>query len=454
MSGVPNVFGSATSSIPLSQLDVNFNTPLYIGNTSVGLGNTVTSFGNVTLTNATISGNLTATSITGGTANGVVYLSSGNVVTANPTVLAFDGTNLGIGVTPISSNIYAASKYFFIGQASTLTGRSSINFTSLNTNVYEYVTTSAATVINSSSAAAQYSQYLGAHYWQTSTNTPSANSSITWNAAMTLTNSGYLNVGTNGLSYSFHALQNQQSTLSEGTTILNIGGGGAYAGSTSFYIHQAYGANAAATAMSIGKNSSTSRSINAGGSINQNGADYAEYMTKVGNFTINKGDICGIDVNGKLTNVFANSISFVVKSTDPGLVGGDNWGTEEALGLTYPQQPKAPVRSENESDADWATAEANYQTALATYNTQLTAYNTALEAARQMVDRIAFSGQVPINVTGATAGQYIVPIANQDGSIGGEAVSESAMTLQQYMQSVGKVISVVGNVTTIIVKVA
>ena len=71
-----------------------------------------------------------------------------------------------------------------------------------------------------------------------------------------------------------------------------------------------------------------------------------------------------------------------------------------------------------------------------------------------MVDRIAFSGQVPVNVTGASAGQYIVPVAKQDGSIGGEAVSESAMTLQQYMQSVGKVISVVNNLTTIIVKVA
>ena len=42
MSGVPNVFGSATSSIPLSQLDVNFNTPVTIGNTTVGLGNTTT----------------------------------------------------------------------------------------------------------------------------------------------------------------------------------------------------------------------------------------------------------------------------------------------------------------------------------------------------------------------------------------------------------------------------
>ena len=57
---VPNIFGSATSAIPLSQLDTNFATPVTIGNTAVQLGNTVTSFGNVTLTNVTISsGNVT-----------------------------------------------------------------------------------------------------------------------------------------------------------------------------------------------------------------------------------------------------------------------------------------------------------------------------------------------------------------------------------------------------------
>lgn len=189
------------------------------------------------------------------------------------------------------------------------------------------------------------------------------------------------------------------------------------------------GANSAYAATTFGKVSATNRSINAGGSINQNGADYAEYMTKAGNFTINKGDICGIDVNGKLTNVFANAISFVVKSTDPGLVGGDNW-------FTTPR----PVGSNNEL--------------LPLTDPAHIAWEAEMETARVSVDRIAFSGQVPVNVTGAAAGQYIVPIANQDGSIGGEAVSESAITLQQYMQSVGKVISVENNVTTIIVKVA
>jgi len=40
---VPYTFGSATSSIPLSQLDSNFATAITLGNTAVQLGNTITS---------------------------------------------------------------------------------------------------------------------------------------------------------------------------------------------------------------------------------------------------------------------------------------------------------------------------------------------------------------------------------------------------------------------------
>lgn len=62
MAGVPNVFGSATAPIPLSQLDQNFNTTLTIGSTSVGLGNTVTSLAG--LANVTMTGNLTYGGVT------------------------------------------------------------------------------------------------------------------------------------------------------------------------------------------------------------------------------------------------------------------------------------------------------------------------------------------------------------------------------------------------------
>jgi hypothetical protein len=42
---VPNIFGTATSAIPLSQLDTNFATAITLGNTAVYLGNTTTSLG-------------------------------------------------------------------------------------------------------------------------------------------------------------------------------------------------------------------------------------------------------------------------------------------------------------------------------------------------------------------------------------------------------------------------
>ncbi len=185
--------------------------------------------------------------------------------------------------------------------------------------------------------------------------------------------------------------------------------GGANGTSCRIYHCDTAGVNSALTGMSINKVGSTGRSINAAGTINALGTDYAEYMEKAGEFTINKGDICGIDANGKLTNVFANAISFLVKSTSPSFVGGDFWG------------------SNIEDSAE-------------------------LELARQTVDRIAFAGQVPVNVTGATVGQYIIPI-NNNGAISGQAISNP--TFEQYQTSVGKVIAIEADGRAkIIVKVA
>jgi len=172
------------------------------------------------------------------------------------------------------------------------------------------------------------------------------------------------------------------------------------------------GHNTASCAIALGKNSDNSRSLNAGGTVNASGNDYAEYMTKSSDFTIKKGDICGINANGKLTNKFSESITFVVKSTDPSYVGGDVWGTEEILG----EKP-------NDDSPD------------------LPAYEEKLEAARNMVDRIAFSGQVPVNVTNATAGQYIIPIAGNEDAITGVAKAEKDLSISEYMSSVGKVIA-------------
>ena len=149
-------------------------------------------------------------------------------------------------------------------------------------------------------------------------------------------------------------------------------------------------------------------------------------MTKSSDFTLAKGAICGINAEGKLTNKFSESISFVVKSTDPSYVGGDTWGSEDILG----KKPKDK-------------------------SSELPAYEEKMEAARKMVDRIAFSGQVPVNVTGTTPGQHIIPTLGTDDSITGVAKAEASLSMAEYISSVGKVIALESDGRArIIVKVA
>jgi len=82
---VPYTFGSATTSIPLSQLDSNFATAITLGNTAVQLGNTITTLTGVT--NVASSGSLTL-----GTSG-------------NTTAVTIDTSqNVGIGTTSITTN--------------------------------------------------------------------------------------------------------------------------------------------------------------------------------------------------------------------------------------------------------------------------------------------------------------------------------------------------------------
>lgn len=94
--------------------------------------------------------------------------------------------------------------------------------------------------------------------------------------------------------------------------------------------------NGAAATVKLGNISSNGRSLNASGTINASGADYAEYEKRsdsCGQFA--KGALVGFDANGKLTDRYAAAISFGVKSTNPNLVGGDDWCTD----LVPPLEP-------------------------------------------------------------------------------------------------------------------
>jgi hypothetical protein len=228
---------------------------------------------------------------------------------------------------------------------------------------------------------------------------------------ITATTTGYVYLG-KGWSATNHRINLE---VAQGNRILVVS---AYAGASndSVLISAASGANynAAANVMAVTTNSSTGRSISAGGTINASGNDYAEYMLKAVTDTISKGDIVGIDNEGLLTNIFSDSVSFVVKSTNPSYVGGDAWGT--VVG-------KRPERTTDQTEEEFAPILAEFE--------------VRLEVERQKVDRIAFSGQVPVNLTGATVGDYIIPMSTEDGKITGQAITNPSFN--QYKISVGKV---------------
>jgi hypothetical protein len=116
---VPNSFANVTTSIPLSQLDANFNTPITLGNTAIQLGNTVTTLNNMTLANVTISsGNTTVTSetISGnltftGTGNRILGDFS-NATVANRVVFQTSTVNSSTVVTSIPNGTGTTGGFF------------------------------------------------------------------------------------------------------------------------------------------------------------------------------------------------------------------------------------------------------------------------------------------------------------------------------------------------------
>ena len=187
----------------------------------------------------------------------------------------------------------------------------------------------------------------------------------------------------------------------------------------------ATGFSAANAALRLGKDAATSRSVNAAGTINASGADYADYYFKAsGCGDIAKGQGVGFDSNGQITDKWANAASFGIKSTAPSYVGGDAWGSPEALGV------EEPISPDNPSD----------DAARAKYKADVAAFNATLETARAKADRIAVAGKVPAIVDGSfTAGDFV--IAAQDGTgIKLVAVAVSAITFDQYKMRVGRVL--------------
>jgi hypothetical protein len=312
--------------------------------------------------------------------------------------------NLGLGVTPFTNTLSKGFDLVGGGGMFSIGSDFYINSNAYFNTEWRYKATAGASVIKMGSD--------GSIFFNTA-----ASGTINTNIAglaqkMQITSSGFCYLG-DGFGNSNHRINRK---VAQGGIVLVVSGYDSTANDTTyFYSCSGASGNGAATAMMVTRNDSTNRSINAGGTVNASGSDYAEYMTKSVNDIINKGDIVGVDINGKLTNLFSDSISFVIKSTDPSYVGGDVWGNEDTIG-------KRPLKTEDQSEEEFAII--------------MEAFEIKLEEERAKVDRVAFSGQVPCNVLEANVGDYIIPI-NDNGKIKGQAISNP--TFEQYQNSIGKV---------------
>jgi hypothetical protein len=193
-------------------------TPIAATNTSVTYTNASTLYSagapsagtNITITNPyalyIAAGNVY---LGAGTANGVAYLDGSKVLTTG-SALVFDGSNLGLGVTPsawgsITKNIEggSGSLNFYSTSQLWLTQNAVWN------SGWTYKTTDAAT---------SFQQYQGGYYWYQAVSGTAGNA-ITFTQAMTLDASGNLGIGVTAPSYPLDVkLANNQFILAREST--------------------------------------------------------------------------------------------------------------------------------------------------------------------------------------------------------------------------------------------
>jgi hypothetical protein len=133
--------------------------------------------------------NPSSLTLSGGTANGVAYLNGSKALTSG-SALTFDGTNLGLGVTPSAWGGYrplqagsGASFGGYVGDALSFMGSNTYN----DSTNWKYIL--------GGNAAARYQQSAGQHTWYTAPS-GTAGAAISFTQAMTLTAAGNVGIGT------------------------------------------------------------------------------------------------------------------------------------------------------------------------------------------------------------------------------------------------------------------
>jgi hypothetical protein len=168
-------------------------------------------------TNWTVSNALT---LSAGTANGVAYLNGSKALTTG-SALVFDGTNLGLGVTP---SAWVASWKAIQGNSGSFGVASGGNGMYVLSNAY--YNTSGSPIYTSSSYATMYQQINGAHLFHTAPSGTAGNA-ISFTQAMTLDASSNLDIVGN------FTLQNRGALRSSTNGVMQVSADttNAYAGS-------------------------------------------------------------------------------------------------------------------------------------------------------------------------------------------------------------------------------
>ena len=159
-------------------------------NTALTDADFATLAGTETLTNKTLtSPSISGATLTDGTANGVLYLNGSKAVSSG-SGLVFDGSNLGLGVTPSAwaSNYRAFQQAAGGGALVTLTD-------SVQTHLASNWYYDGADKYYAGGSASRYTQISGQHRWFTAPSGTAGNP-ISFTQAMTLDASGNLGIGT------------------------------------------------------------------------------------------------------------------------------------------------------------------------------------------------------------------------------------------------------------------
>ena len=311
---VPYTFGNATTAIPLSNLDSDYATVYQAVN---GIGNGSVALANVTITGGTVS-NVSGVVPTPFTANGVVYASSTSAL-ATGSALVFDGTNLGLGVTPTGTSkfeVYTGAGAFNGITARFNSSNAPIAFGLANSNGFPYLgfnTIQANGLDTQTYSVNNFASRLDANgggFKFLIAPSGTAGNAISFTQAMTLDVSGRLAIGstsvTNGTAFGGGGQVNVAKLASSGYPCLQIsttsGGGSSVQFTNSDTVNGVIGYNASGSVNEFTVNNTLSGALT---------------------FATNNTERARIDTSGNL----------LVGQTSVGIVAGTGFSLYKTTGI-------------------------------------------------------------------------------------------------------------------------